>query len=121
MLGFSSVSEFSIAIDLFDGGFTSFPDVSTGLFEIDVSQVLLSKRNFLTLGELDIADTSTTNTALNDYSTAIKNIDATTFSKEYTFLQQETVTESIPLQINIESYEVYVEYVEAGPDQIWIS
>lgn len=122
-LPISPISFNSIGIDLFDGGFTSFPDASTGLLDIEASQLLINKRNFPSLGELEFADAATTNTALNDYSTVTKNLAANTFSKEYTLLQQETVSETIPLQINIESYEVYVEYVErgtAGPVQIWI-
>lgn len=184
-LPISPISFNSIGIDLFDGGFTSFPDASEGLLEVTATQLQQNIRNFPTTGELDLSDDATnsttlntndtyeleldsvtsftqkfnfvdltllengiteqiqakynlpqdniplevldnslTSTSLNDFSTAIKNLNAATFSKEYTFLQQETVTENIPLQVNIESYEVYVEFVEGGgftgPVQIWI-
>ena len=185
-LPISPIGYNSIGIEQFDGGFTSFPDESAGLFNITTLQGLSSRLNFTITGILDIGDESNTSTAINDYSalettvngissfsqkfnfidttdleqnaidsfqsrynypldiypldigdesntsTAINDyaalettVNSISFSREYTFLQQEFFSETISLKVNIESNEAYVEAREgtggfSAPIQIWI-
>jgi hypothetical protein len=116
-----------IGIEQWDGGQTTFGDVSAAELIISGDIILNKTFNYSIGPELKIGESPAISVRYNSIDSTVDTVlflETKTYTKEYTFLIQEFLKDQIDLTIAIQSAEVYVESpgisVQTRGSQIWI-